>query len=88
MRAENVLWSSFRERFPLKHISLGLLLRELLAPWTGHGYDFEFWVRLGFYMQNLGSPYRDLPYVPGLSFAPYPSVGSIGYPPFSLSYSP
>lgn len=74
---------SFKESSPLKHVALGLVLREMLAPWTGHAYDFEIWVRLGFYMQNLGSPYRHLPYVPGLSFAPYPTVGSISYPPFS-----
>ncbi len=68
---------------PLKHIALGLFLRELLAPWTGHPYDFEIWVRLGFYMQNLGNPYRTLAYVPSLSFAPYGTMGSISYPPFS-----
>jgi uncharacterized membrane protein YuzA (DUF378 family) len=54
-----------------------------LAPWTGHPYDFEIWTRLGFYMQNLANPYRTLPYVPGLSFSPYPTTGSISYPPFS-----
>ncbi len=70
-------------RPPLKHIILGIGLRELLAPWTGHEYDFEIWVRLGYYMQNLGNPYRTLPYVPGLSFAPNTSIGSISYLPFS-----
>lgn len=62
---------------------LGLVIRELLAPWTGHPYDFEIWARLGFYMQSLGNPYRTLPYIPGVSFSPYPIVGSISYPPFS-----
>ncbi len=70
-------------RLPLRHVALGLAIRELLAPWTGHPYDFEIWTRLGFYMQNLGNPYRTLPYVPGLSFSPYPTTGSISYPPFS-----
>ena len=70
-------------RLPLRHLLLGLIIRELLAPWTGHPYDFEIWVRLGFYMQNLGNPYRILGYVPGLSFAPYATIGSISYPPFS-----
>jgi hypothetical protein len=69
--------------FPLRHIGLGLAIRELLAPWTGHPYDFEIWTRLGFYMQNLGNPYRTLPYVPGLSFSPFSVTGSIGYPPLS-----
>ncbi len=70
-------------RLPLRHLILGLTIRELLAPWTGHPYDFEIWVRLGFYMQNLGNPYRSLGYVPGLSFAPDATIGSISYPPFS-----
>ncbi len=34
-------------------------------------------------MQSLANPYRTLPYVPGLSFSPYPITGSISYPPFS-----
>ena len=34
-------------------------------------------------MQHLGNPYTTLPYVQGLSFAPYPMVGSISYPPLS-----
>ncbi len=70
-------------RLPLRHVALGLAIRELLAPWTGHPYDFEIWTRLGFYMQNLANPYRTLSYVPGLSFSPYPTTGSISYPPFS-----
>lgn len=68
---------------PWKHIALGLIIRELLAPWTGHPYDFEIWVRLGYYMQNLVNPYGRLAFVPGLSFAPYATTGSISYPPFS-----
>jgi Mannosyltransferase (PIG-M) len=68
---------------PLKQILAGLAIRELLAPWTGHEYDFEIWTRLGFYMQSLASPYRTLAYVPGLSFSPFPTTGSLGYPPLS-----
>ncbi len=34
-------------------------------------------------MQHLGTPYTTLPYVQGLSFAPYPVTGSISYPPLS-----
>ena len=34
-------------------------------------------------MQNLSSPYTTLPSIAGLSFAPYPTVGSISYLPFS-----
>jgi hypothetical protein len=69
--------------FRSKHIALGLIIRELLAPWTGHPYDFEIWARLGFYMQNLGNPYLRLPYVQGVSFSPYATTGSISYLPFS-----
>jgi len=61
----------------------GVIIREALSFWTGHTYDFEIWVRLGFYMQHLGNPYTALPYVQGLSFAPYTLTGSISYPPFS-----
>jgi hypothetical protein len=71
-------------RFPSKHIALGLAIRELISPWTGHPYDFEIWVRLGFYMQNLGfNPYSSLRYVQGLSSSPYGYTGSISYLPFS-----
>lgn len=70
-------------RLPWRHVALGLAIRELLAPWTGHPYDFEIWARLGYYMQNLVNPYTKLAYVPGLSFSPYSTTGSIGYPPFS-----
>jgi hypothetical protein len=69
-------------RPPLKHLVAALAIRESLAPWTGHPYDFEIWVRLGFYMQNLSSPYTTLPNIAGLSFAPG-TVGSISYLPFS-----
>lgn len=34
-------------------------------------------------MQNLSNPYGKLPYVEGLSFAPYATTGSISYLPFS-----
>lgn len=70
-------------RLPWKHLALGLAIRESFAPWTGHPYDFEIWARLGYYMQDLVNPYTKLAYVPGLSFAPYSTTGSISYPPFS-----
>jgi hypothetical protein len=73
----------FATRLPSRHLAIGLIIRELLAPWTGHPYDFEIWTRLGYYMQTLSNPYTVLPYVPGLSFAPFARTGSISYPPFS-----
>ena len=68
---------------PAKHLAIGLLIREILAPFTGNPYDFEIWVRLGYYMTGLGSPYQKLSYAPGLSFNIVPTIGSIGYPPLS-----
>jgi hypothetical protein len=48
---------------------LGLLIREAFSFWTGHPFDFELWVRLGYAMNHGGDPYGALPPVPGLSFA-------------------
>ena len=66
-----------------KPLLLGLAIRELLAPWTGHPFDFEIWVRLGAYIQTGASPYSILPYYQGISFAPYSVMTSISYPPLS-----
>ena len=75
-----------------KPLLAGLAIREILAPFTGHPFDFEIWVRLGAYIQSGANPYSLLPYVPNLSFAPYPSMTSISYPPlpaiiFGATYS-
>ncbi|MDA4114996.1 MAG: hypothetical protein OK442_00400 [Thaumarchaeota archaeon] len=48
---------------------LGLLVREAFSFWTGHPFDFEIWVRTGYWVGNGVSPYSPMPYVPGLSFA-------------------
>ncbi len=64
-----------------KPLLVGLAIREILAPWTGHPFDFEIWVRLGVFIQSGASPYSLLPLVPHLSFAPYPTMTSISYPP-------
>ena len=60
---------------------LGLLLREVFSFWTGH-YDFEVFVRVGYYVAEGINPYSYLRYVEGISFAPYDVMTSIGYPPF------
>jgi hypothetical protein len=62
-------------------ILLGLILREFFSFWTGH-YDFEVFVRVGYYVARGSNPYSYLRYVEGLSFIPYDVVTSIGYPPF------
>ena len=61
---------------------VGLAIREALAPWTGHPFDFEIWVRLGVFALSGANPYSLLPYIPHLSFAPYSLMTSISYPPF------
>jgi len=68
-----------------KLILLALLIRELFSFWTGHPFDFELWVRLGYYTVHLQDPYGFLPAVPGLSFSYIftESAGAtIGYLPF------
>ena len=57
-----------------KPLLVGLAIREALAPWTGHPFDFEIWVRLGVLALSGANPYSLLPYIPHLSFAPYSLV--------------
>ena len=64
-----------------KPLLFGLVVREVLAPFTGHPFDFEIWVRLGVFMQSGMNPYSLLPFVRGLSFNPSPFITSISYPP-------
>jgi len=66
-----------------KPLAIGLVTREFLAPFTGHPWDFEIWVRLGALLQSGTNPYSLLPSVTSLSFAPYASMTSISYPPLS-----
>jgi hypothetical protein len=64
-----------------KPLLVGLAIREVLAPWTGHPFDFEIWVRLGVLALSGANPYTLLPYTPHLSFATYSFMTSISYPP-------
>jgi hypothetical protein len=66
-----------------KPLLIGLAIREVLAPWTGHPFDFEIWVRLGVFALSGANPYSLLPYIPQLSFAPYSLMTSISYPPLA-----
>lgn len=64
---------------------LGILVREVFSFWTGHPFDFEIWVRTGYWVVRGFSPYAPLPYAPGVSFANDFGNGSnaaIGYLPF------
>ncbi len=58
-----------------------MAVREALAPFTGHPFDFEIWVRLGFYVSHGFDPYTFLEPVQGLSFQNTHLLPSIAYPP-------
>jgi Gpi18-like mannosyltransferase len=40
-----------------------------LCFWTGHPFDFEIWVRTGYWVAHGVTPYASMPSAPGLSFA-------------------
>lgn len=64
---------------------LGVLVREAFSFWTGHPFDFEVWVRTGYWVVKGYSPYAPLPFAPGTSFANDFGNGlnaAIGYLPF------
>ncbi|MDA4131859.1 MAG: hypothetical protein OK454_01860, partial [Thaumarchaeota archaeon] len=67
---------------PVIVILVGLLVREAFSFWTGHPFDFELWVRTGYWVAHGVSPYGVLGPVPGLTFAyPFSPNGesTIGY---------
>ena len=74
------------ENFKARTILLtGILVREAFSFWTGHPFDFELWVRTGYWVAHGMSPYGVLPPAPGLSFADvYSPSGesTVGYLPF------
>lgn len=64
---------------------LGVAIREAFSFWTGHPFDFEIWVRAGYWVARGLSPYAPLPFAPGVSFANDFGNGNnaaIGYLPF------
>jgi hypothetical protein len=65
---------------------LGLLLREAFSFWTGHPFDFEIWVRTGYWVAHGQTPYSAMGFAPGVSFAnDFGGPGlsaAIGYLPF------
>jgi hypothetical protein len=60
---------------------LGLVVREVLAPFTGHPFDLELWIRLGYFVSKGLDPYQITPPIPGLSFPGAQYMSWIGYPP-------
>jgi hypothetical protein len=66
-------------------LALGIAVREAFSFWTGHPFDFEVWVRVGYWVPLGLSPYAPLPSAPGFSFANDFGGGAnaaIGYLPF------
>jgi Gpi18-like mannosyltransferase len=64
---------------------LGIVIREAFSFWTGHPFDFEIWVRTGYWVVRGLSPYAPLQPAPGLSFGYDFGDGNnaaIGYLPF------
>ncbi|MGH9918293.1 MAG: hypothetical protein ACRD6W_05410 [Nitrososphaerales archaeon] len=64
---------------------LGIAVREAFSFWTGHPFDFEVWVRTGYWVVRGLSPYAPLPIAPGVSFAnDFGGIfhAAIGYLPF------
>lgn len=59
----------------------GLAIREFFAPFTGHPYDFELWIRLGYYTARGIDPYSYFQPVKGLSIPGTGPMYSIGFPP-------
>lgn len=69
-------------KIPSFLLLLGLVLREVLSFWTGHPFDFEIWLRNGYYVSAGMNPYANMPPIPGVSFGnPDQAIGSIGYLP-------
>lgn len=62
-------------------ILLGIAIREALGPFTGHPFDFELWIRLGYYVARGNDPYTYTSPVPGLSLPGASIMSWIGYPP-------
>ena len=60
---------------------VGLGLREIFSFWTAHPFDFEIWVRLGYYVSKGGDPYASTAPVAGLSIPGTGVLPSIAYPP-------
>jgi len=64
---------------------LAIIAREVFTFWTGHPYDFELWVRTGYWVARGVSPYGFIDPAPGLSFVNDISAGgnpTIAYLPF------
>ena len=64
---------------------LAIVVREIFSFWTGHPYDFELWVRTGYWVARGVSPYGYIDPAPAVSFVKDISAGgnpTIAYLPF------
>ena len=65
-----------------------MLVREAFSFWTAHPFDFEIWVRAGYWVAHGVSPYTAMPFAPGVSMAndfggPNSGIAAaVGYLPF------
>jgi hypothetical protein len=71
---------------------LGIAVREAFSFWTGHPFDFEIWVRTGYWVARGMSPYSGMLPAPGLSFANdfggpglHPAIGYLPFWPLLLA---
>ena len=70
----------------LKHfrilLALGLLTRFALSFWTGHPWDFEVFIRVGYHVAHGASLFQSKNYyVTGLGQPIFPHVTGLGYLP-------
>jgi hypothetical protein len=59
-------------------------VREAFSFWTAHPFDFEIWVRVGYWVARGYTPYDATPVAPGLTFSPVftgTNHAAIGYLP-------
>ncbi|MCJ7424446.1 hypothetical protein MUP01_09300 [Candidatus Bathyarchaeota archaeon] len=74
------LHSRLRELSTL--FALGTLIRFLFSFWTGHPWDFEVFIRVGYYIAHGASLYQSVFYpVAGLGQPIHPFVSGLGYLP-------
>ena len=63
-------------------VGLGILVRLALCFWTGHPWDFETFIRVGYYVANGSSLFQaENYYIEGLGQPVFPYVSGLGYLP-------
>jgi hypothetical protein len=62
-------------------LGAGLAIREIFASFTGHPFDFEPWLRLGYYTSLGHDPYTETNPISELSMPGAVRMTWIGYPP-------